>query len=190
MATTRTATQIINELREFASFTAQEQFFIERSLEVGRAQCGARGESQPEAQIEAEDDACANAVPLASTRSQQAAYRELLTFRGQFGGERPLEAIEGLIAKLVRVTAQDLARGALESFSAYRFLYERLLGATVRPYLPASFCAAAALPQIEPRRRKRLLETVSEAVVTTPGWSEREPVFSPCRVLDEPECGQ
>ena len=101
-----------------------------------------------------------------------------------------MAALEGFFGALVRVTAQDLARGALASFAAYRFLYERLLGAGVRPYLPASFCAAAALPQIEPARRKLLLESISEAVVTTPGWSNREPVFIPCRVLDEPDLDQ
>ena len=88
------------------------------------------------------------------------------------------------------VSAQDLARGMLTSFAAYRFLYERLLGAAVRPYLPASFCAASILPQIEPVRRKLLLASVNEWVVATPGWSEREPVFVPCQVSDVPDCDQ
>jgi hypothetical protein len=35
---------------------------------------------------------------------------------------------------LLRVTAQDLALEQIESFSAYRFLYERLFGARVRPW--------------------------------------------------------
>ena len=34
----------------------------------------------------------------------------------------------------------------MPSFSAARFLYERLVGAEGRPWLPAAFCAAAALP--------------------------------------------
>ena len=43
---------------------------------------------------------------------------------------------------LTTLSAFDLAQGRIDSFSAYRFLYERLLGAQVRPWLPAAFCAA------------------------------------------------
>lgn len=80
---------------------------------------------------------------------------------------------------LVRLTAFDLSQERLESFSAYRFLYERLLGARIRPWLPAAFCCAAALPQIRPDRRKALLHSISEAAATAPGWSTREPCFFP-----------
>ena len=72
----------------------------------------------------------------------------------------------------------------IASFSAFRFLYERLLGASARPYLPAAFCAASALPSIRPERRKLLLQSLSEAAATAPGWSEREPVFLPEYVDD------
>ena len=178
MAKSHTASRTIAELREFAGFTAQEQFFIERSLEVRRD--GWRAPGEP--------GACAAS---SFRRSQREAYRELDGLRGGWCAGQPLAALDGFFAALVRVTAQDLARGALASFAAYRFLYERLLGAAVRPYLPASFCAAATLPQIEPARRKLLLASLPEIVVSTPGWSDREPVFVPRRVLDEePECGQ
>ncbi|MDP5122979.1 MAG: hypothetical protein NWP84_03770, partial [Cyanobium sp. MAG_04] len=40
--------------------------------------------------------------------------------------------------------AFDLSQERINSFSAFRFLYERLLGAAARPYLPAAFCAAMA----------------------------------------------
>ena len=86
---------------------------------------------------------------------------------------------------LLRITAQDLAQEQLSSFCAYRFLYERLLGARCRPWLPAAFCGAAALPQIRPARRKMLLQSLSEAAATAPGWSEREPCFYPEKVEAE-----
>jgi hypothetical protein len=70
------------------------------------------------------------------------------------------------LGKLVRLTAFDLAQEKLTGFSSYRFLYERLLGADVRPWLPSAFCAAAALPQIRPERRKKLLQSISEAAAT------------------------
>ena len=80
---------------------------------------------------------------------------------------------------LIRLTAFDLAQERLTGFSAYRFLYERLLGAEVRPWLPSAFCAAAALPQIRPERRRGLLQSISEAAATAPGWSARSPTFYP-----------
>jgi hypothetical protein len=97
-----------------------------------------------------------------------------------------MDGLEAFMAPLMRVTAQDLALEQIESFSAYRFLYERLLGAKARPWLPAAFCAAAALPQIRPARRKVLLQSLSEAAATAPGWSDREPCFYPEKVEAEP----
>jgi hypothetical protein len=86
---------------------------------------------------------------------------------------------------MVRIAAQDLVQDQIASFSAFRFLYERMLGAAARPFLPAVFCAAAALPQVRPCRRKMLLQSLSEAAATAPGWSEREPAFFPERIEDE-----
>ena len=89
------------------------------------------------------------------------------------------------VGALIRITAQDLAQEQITSFSAYRFLYERLLGAKARPWLPSAFCGAAALPQIRPCRRKMLLQSLSEAAATAPAWSEREPCFYPEKVEAE-----
>ena len=80
---------------------------------------------------------------------------------------------------LVQLSKGDLQIGFLESFSAYRFLYERLLGVAVRPVLPSAFTAAAAWPSIEPKRRKDLLQSLPEAAATAPGWQAREPTFIP-----------
>src|SRR3990170_4628047 len=75
----------------------------------------------------------------------------------------------------------DIAFGQdrLPSFASFRFLYERLMGASCRPWLPAAFCAAAALPHLHPDRRRTLLQSISESAATAPGWSSREPVFWP-----------
>ena len=88
------------------------------------------------------------------------------------------------VSKLVRIAVFDLEQEALESFSAFRFLYERLINPKARPYLPAVFCAAAALPMIRPAQRKVLLQSLSEAAATAPGWSTREPAFYPEFVED------
>jgi hypothetical protein len=172
MARTGTASLTIAELREFASFSASEQRFIERGLDIGLG----RGDAFKVWGADGKDRAI---------RSQYLAYRELKALREAVPCETTLEGLEAFMGPLMRVTAQDLALEQLESFSAYRFLYERLFGARVRPWLPAAFCAAAALPQIAPARRKVLLQSLSEAAATAPGWSDREPCFYPEKVEAE-----
>ena len=175
MAKAGTASLTIAELREFASFSEGEQRFIERSLDIGLG----RGDAFKAWGSKARGKD-------AGIRSQYLAYRELKALRDMVPCETTMEGLEPFMGPLMRVTAQDLAMDQLESFSAYRFLYERLLGARARPWLPAAFCAAAALPQIRPARRKILLQSLSEAAATAPGWSDREPCFYPEKVEAEP----
>jgi hypothetical protein len=35
------------------------------------------------------------------------------------------------------------------------------------------------LPHLHPEKRRALLQSISEAAATAPGWSNREPVFFP-----------
>ncbi|MEZ5695685.1 MAG: hypothetical protein R3E18_04415 [Sphingomonadaceae bacterium] len=167
MATTGTASLTISEMREFAGFTAAEQRYIRRSLDIGLGR-------QDAFKLWARD-----AEENAAIRSQYVAYQELKLLRGSIPEETGFDQVECFMGKLVRVAAFDLAQERLDSFSAFRFLYERLLSADVRPWLPSAFCAAAALPQIRPNRRKMLLQTLSEAAATAPGWSDRAPSFYP-----------
>jgi hypothetical protein len=169
MAKTGTASLTIAELREFASFSEDEQLFIERGLDIGLGRA----------------DGVKRWGSRTATRGQVAAYRELRSLRTSIPCESTLEDIEAFMGPLTRITAQDLVQEQLSSFSAYRFLYERLLGAKARPWLPSAFCGAAALPQVRPARRKMLLQSLSEAAATAPGWSEREPCFYPEKVEAE-----
>ncbi len=167
MSSTGTATLTIAELREFAGFTSCEQRYIKRSLDVGLGR-------QDAFKLWARD-----AEEVASIRSQYVVYQELKILREAMPEETGFEGLESFIGKLVRVAAFDLAQERLGGFSAFRFLYERLLGPEIRPFLPSAFCAAAALPQIRPDRRKGLLQSISEAAATAPGWSTRAPSFYP-----------
>ena len=83
---------------------------------------------------------------------------------------------------LLIVHAFDLGQGRLTTFGAYRFLYERLVGPEARPWLPAAFCASAALPHLHPELRRKLLQSLSEAAATASGWSMRQPAFYPAWV--------
>ncbi|PKP95329.1 MAG: hypothetical protein CVT75_02305 [Alphaproteobacteria bacterium HGW-Alphaproteobacteria-14] len=162
----------IAEMREFAGFGPAEQRYIKRSLDIGLARTDA---FRRWGRSEAENTAI---------RRQYVAYQDLKALRALIPQEGTPNEVERFLGKLVRIAAFDLEQERLECFSAFRFLYERMLGASVRPYLPAAFCAAAALPSIRPERRKLLLQSLSEAAATAPGWSEREPGFYPEYVDD------
>lgn len=167
MADVGTASLTIAEMREFASFSGGEQRYIRRSLDIGLARRDAP-------QMWARD-----AAELCSIHTQCEMYRDLNRLRGMVPSESSLDCLSGFLGNLIRLTAFDLAQERLASFSAFRFLYERLLGPEVRPFLPSAFCAAAALPQIRPDRRRILLRSISEAAATAPGWSLQNPRFFP-----------
>lgn len=167
MANTRTASMAIAEMREFASFKPCEQRYIRRSLDIGLGR-------QDAFKLWARDSS-----ENASIRSQYVAYQDLKPLRDRVPADGSSDAIEGFLGKLTRIAAFDLAQERIASFAAFRFLYERLIGAQVRPWLPSAFCAAAALPQIRPERRKILLQSLSEAAATAPGWSDAKPNFYP-----------
>ncbi len=173
MANTQTSSLSISEMREFAGFTPEEQAFITRSLDVGMG----RGDAFKAWSTESGSSS--------AIRQQYIAYRELRALREDIPEATSLDGVGQFIGALIRISAQDLAQELLSSFSAYRFLYERLLGAEVRPYLPAIFCGAAALPQIRPCHRKLLLQSLSEAAATAPGWSPRQPGFFPEKIEGE-----
>lgn len=157
----------IVEMREFASFTAGEQRYIRRSLDIALE----RGE--------AIERWARNAEEAAAIRRQTIMYRDLADLRGMLPQVEDVETLDPFMGRLVALSAFDLAQERLDGFSAYRFLYERLLGAEVRPWLPSAFCGAAALPVIRPTRRRELLQSISEAAATAHGWSMRAPQFYP-----------
>ena len=160
----------IAEMQEFAGFEARTQRYIRRSLDVGLARDGAI-ERWSRDQIEE-----------VAIRVQLRIYGSLDTLRDNIPEDGGLDAVAPFMGPLVSVSAFDLGQDRLPSFAAYRFLYERLLGAAARPWLPGAFCAAAALPHLHPDRRKTLLQSISENAATAPGWSGREPCFYPAWV--------
>jgi len=158
---------VLAEMQEFAGFTKGAQRYIRRSLDVGlgRRDTVKRWSRDPN--------------EAASIRFQADVYRRLDPIRTFIAGDCGLVAEEALMAPLLIVTGFDLCQDRLTSFASYRFLYERLVGANVRPWLPAAFCAAATLPQVHPDRRRLLLHSISEGTVVASGWLNREPVFYP-----------
>jgi hypothetical protein len=106
-------------MKEFASFPSSTQRYVRRSLDIGLDR----------------DDAMQrwsrDVVEAASIRAQARVYVRLSDLRVMVPDDSGLEAVEPFLAPLITVTAFDLGQGRLTTFSAYRFLYERLIGAAV-----------------------------------------------------------
>ncbi len=170
MASGQTAsrgTLAISEMKEFAAFPARTQRYIRRSLAIAAEGSAAVGRWSRDS------------LEDVNIRVQLKVYDRLGEIRERVPEARGLDAVEPFMAPLLAVSAFDISQERIESFSAYRFLYERLIGAPARPWLPGAFCAAASLPHIDPKRRRDLLQSISESAATASGWSTREPSFFP-----------
>jgi hypothetical protein len=159
--------QLLGEIKQFASFSAAEQRFIRRSLDVGlnrsdAVECWARNPSE-----------------VALIKEQARRYRIIKLIRTCIPDDESMEATECFLAPLITMSVADLAEGRLVSFETYRFLYERVVGPEVRPWLLSAFCAAASMPSIHPELRKQLVESIPLQAVVVAGWSLRTPLFYP-----------
>lgn len=160
--------QMISELKEFATFSAAGQRYIRRSLDVE-----AKG-------IDATERWMRNGAEAESIQRQAHLYRTLLAvIRASIPDDIALDSTVDFIGPLITLSAFDLGEGKLDSFAAYRFLYERLLGGSIRPWLASAFVGAAALPGLHPSHRKALLGSISGSDAGAAGWSIREPAFTP-----------
>ena len=163
----RKLTLPLSEMLEFASFSACEQRYICRSLDIAfgrpralRSWARSLGEAR-------------------SIRDQARLYRRIALLKSLAPHHFDSEAAEPVLAPLITMTAFDLAQGGLVTYPAYRFLYERMLGADLRPWLVPAFCAAASLPNRPTEQRIRLLRTVCEDAMTAISWPGSPPAFMP-----------
>lgn len=160
----------IAEMKEFATFPPSTQRYIRRALDIA---------------FERDDPVSKwsrDIVEQASIKVQVRYYERIPEIRDRIPEDSGLNWVEPFMAPLVAVSAFDLAQDRLPTFSAYRFLYERLIGGAARPWFVGAFCAAASLPHISPGKRYDLLTSISENAATAPGWSNRDPSFYPAWV--------
>ena len=155
------------EMKEFASFSSATQRYIRRSLDIGLKRS------------DAVETWSRDTVEEAGIKVQMSLYNRLDDIRKTIPEDCAIDSIEAFMPSLISLAAFDLGQGRIHSFPAFRFLYERLLGPEARPWLPGAFCAASSLPHLHPKTRKGLLQSISEAAATAPGWSNREPSFFP-----------
>lgn len=167
--------QMLGEMKLFASFSAGEQRYVRRSLDIGLDRA------------DAIQSWARNAAETSHIEAQARRYRMLGLIRCCLSDDAEPEAAESFLAPLITLSAGDLAEGKITDFEVYRFLYERLLGAEVRPWLVSAFCAAAALPGLHPDLRKQLLQSIPVQDATAAGWSIRAPLFYPEWVEKVPE---
>lgn len=157
----------LDEMKEFAGLPAAAQRYIRRSLDVAFHRTDAL-------ELWSRD-----AGEAKSIEKQSACYALLGEVRSNLPDDLGLGASPTFFGTLVRISEFDLAQNRITCFAGYRFLYERLLGASIRPWLSPAFCAAASLPSIHPSIRRMLLKSMSEADATSAAWSTREPGFYP-----------
>ena len=167
--------RLLTEMSEFATFTAAEQRFVRRSLDAGLTR------------HDPVERWARNCEEVATIGAQTKRYRMLALIRACVPDDLEIDAVESCVGPLITLAASDLSEGRLGSFAAFRFLYERLVGPAVRPWLPSVFCAAAALPNLHPDQRKLLLQSIKGYEATAPGWSSLEPLFYPEWVEKVPE---
>ena len=161
------STRMLSEMKLFASFSAAEQRFIRRSLDVAL-----HGDDATSRWARNRDETC-------RIEGQARRYRALAPIRACIPEDPDPSDAEPILAPLISIVTCDLVEGRLTQFESFFFLYERLLGPRARPWLVSVFCAAAALPGIQPEARKQLLQSVPIVDVVAPGWSIFDPLFFP-----------
>lgn len=159
--------QMLAELEEFAGLTSAEQRYIRRSLDVAFARA------------DAVENWARGAEEAASILRQSQAYRLIDEIKVLVPEKVEPNDVTSLLPLLISISAHDLQQGKLTSFAAYRFLYVRLIGAAVRPWLVGAFCAAATMPAVHPELRLELVQSLALHDLAGAGWTSREAVFFP-----------
>jgi hypothetical protein len=153
------------EMQEFASFGIEVQRYICRSLEVAHSP-NISPADWARSEREAHD-----------IFAQMQAYRLLPGIREAMPGADGFMDAEDFLLPLIAITTFDVTCGPIASFAEYRFLYERLLGPKVRPWLASAFLAAAASPHFPAEIRQGLIRSVNSGL--TDRWSSAQPAYQP-----------
>ena len=166
LTTPSTGDRMLMEMRELAQIPNAAQRYIRRSLEVrfGRREWIGRLARSPD-----EARSMARQVEL---------YVKVDAIRAAIPVDDEIDEIARFMIMAAELTAFDLGEQKIRSFAAYRFLYERLLGAAARPWLLGTFLMCASLPHLHAAHRLELLRSVD---VDSAGatWSSAEPQFYP-----------
>ena len=156
------------EMKEFAGFGKGTQRYIRRSLDVGldRRDAVRRWSRDP--------------AEAAGIRAQERIYGRLDLIRANVPDDSGLDAMEPMMAPLDH---DDRLRSRPGPAALLRLLPFPLRAADRRAGAPLAagrlLRRRGACRTSIPDRRRKLLQSISEAAATAPGWSNREPVFYP-----------
>jgi hypothetical protein len=166
--------RMLVELKEFMSFSPCAQRYIRRSLDVASNNPDTfsrwvRGQSEHD-----------------SIEQQFKFYSVLEEIKKRLytGDANKITTSDILIGKLAIIAIFDIKQMSLNGFSEFRFLYERLLGARIRPHLPSIFTVAAYQPIFTPDERLYLSDGITDEMIATASWSKTEPVLFPEWIAD------
>jgi hypothetical protein len=153
------------EMQEFGSFGIEVQRYICRSLDVAHS---------PDV---SPADWARNEREAHDIFAQKQAYGLLPGIREALPGTEGFMDAEAFLFPLISVSTFDVSCGPIASFAEYRFLYERLLGPRVRPWLASAFLAAASSPHFPAEIRQGLVKSVNSGL--TDRWSSAQPAYQP-----------
>lgn len=159
---------MIDEMRLFAAFPAATRRYIVRSLDFGLP----RGDPMTRWV-----GGFFDMGPLMARADRYAAVPET---RRALAGAKALERWMPEFVVLQRCADFDLQWDEVGDFSAFGFLYERLFGPAVRPWLTGVFAAAVASPGVV--REAGSAALVSLTMFDGPDWNIDAP---PPRFLPE-----
>src|SRR4051794_8536787 len=158
--------QVLSEMGEFGNLRAAAQRYIRRSVHVWLA------DREALARIARTPD------EARSIRRQAELYDGIDAVTACIPADDETASVTRFTSLIAPLAAFDLGEQKLESFGEFSFLYERLLGASARPWLAMIFLMSASLPDLHPGRRLSLLGSLNTDVVTS-RWSTREAQFIP-----------
>jgi hypothetical protein len=158
--------RVLLEMQELALIPSAAQRYIRRSLALRFGRRDWIGRLARSADEEG------------SMTRQLALYEKVDAIRAAIPVDDGIGEIARFTSMAAELTAFDLGEQKISTFAAYRFLYERLLGAAARPWLLGAFLMYASLPHLPPARRLALLSSV-DADSAGGGWSSVEPQFYP-----------
>ncbi len=170
-----TTDSVVAEMQEFAGLEPYEQRFIKQSLymaSVARHPEAASIEDVVGVWARGEDEEYL-------IRRQWDTYCQLpkvdrLT-PSIFGYQYPPEAV----AIILTMISVDLKAERISCFAAYHFLYERLLGPHIRPWLLCMFLWQATQPHLTAQHRESLFDSTPLMEVTATQWDNTASRFFP-----------
>jgi len=140
------------ERAEFADFSREEQLHVIRAIKMADSMSnGASSLAAGIAALRNKDSSRLGAalVTIEAGALAQAYITALAELKQAIPRDGEVTANASFLKSLIWLTLRELEQGMIERYSPYRFLYLRLIGREIQPFLPSAFLAAVSLPRWE-----------------------------------------